>query len=100
MNQPLRAKAILFDLDGVLALEDPRDFIFIKDAAATGTLDLTRAQGIFVGRWYNPRTGRFEGPETRVHGGGHVSLGPSPVRAIEPGWLGLPIGSGLLTATV
>ena len=29
------------DLDGALTADDPRDFIFVEDATATGTLDLS-----------------------------------------------------------
>ena len=52
--------------------------VYLPAAERSGTLDLTGAHGTFVQRWYNPRTGAFEGSDTRVQGGGPVPLGPPP----------------------
>jgi hypothetical protein len=41
-------------------------------------LDLSGATGQFVKRWYNPRTGEFEGTGETVTGGQKVDIGPAP----------------------
>ena len=43
--------------------------IYLPKATECGQLDLTDAQGTLTLRWYNPRTGCFEGEATTVHGG-------------------------------
>ena len=52
--------------------------IQLPNASSTGTLDLSDASGTFTMRWYNPRTGTFEGGTTTIDGGGMVSLGSPP----------------------
>ncbi len=41
-------------------------------------LDLPSVGGRFQQRWYNPRTGEFEGPAVDVAGASRVSLGKPP----------------------
>ena len=43
-----------------------------------GTHDLSGSAGSFEKRWYNPRTGAFEGPPEPVGGGGPLPLGTPP----------------------
>jgi hypothetical protein len=76
--------------------------VYLPDATSTGTLDLSDAAGEFFLRWYNPRTGQFEGTQTLLSGGGFAPLGAAPsspsedwtalVTAVpEPSTLGLVI---------
>jgi hypothetical protein len=41
-------------------------------------LDLSGTGGPFTQRWYNPRSGRFEGQARSFAGGGVEGLGPPP----------------------
>jgi len=52
--------------------------IQLPDSTSTGTLDLSGAAGSFTRRWYNPRTGSFDGATTTITGGGNVALGAPP----------------------
>ncbi len=52
--------------------------VYLPDATATGELDLSGAPGGFERRWYNPRTGGFEGTAETISGGGSASLGAPP----------------------
>jgi hypothetical protein len=56
--------------------------IYLPKAEGGAVLDLTGVEGRFQQRWYDPRTGKFEGSPTAVVGGASVSLGPPPR---EPG---------------
>jgi CubicO group peptidase (beta-lactamase class C family) len=62
----------------VFAREGQCYAIYLPLARQTGVLDLSRAEGTFVKRWYNPRTGRFEGASESLTGGQKVQLGPAP----------------------
>ncbi len=56
-----------------------RDFaIYLPDASPSGNLDLTGAGGLLAKRWFNPRTGVFEGNLELVYGGSWTSLGSPP----------------------
>jgi len=57
--------------------------IQLPNASNTGTLDLSGAPGTFTKRWYNPRTGNFEGGTETISGGGPVPLGPPPSSSSE-----------------
>jgi len=52
--------------------------IYFPDASETGRLDLREAPGTFTLRWYNPRTGQFEGAARTIAGGGEVTIGLPP----------------------
>lgn len=52
--------------------------VYLPKANPTGTIDLSGARGAFRMRWYNPRTGAFEGSARTVTGGARVALGPPP----------------------
>ncbi len=67
----------------VFAKKGERYAVYFPVAERTGTFDLTEAHGTFAQRWYNPRTGSFEGSQTHVEGGGDVPLGPPPREAGE-----------------
>jgi hypothetical protein len=62
----------------VFAKEGECYAIYLPVANKTGELDLSRAAGRFVKRWYNPRAGRFEGRRQSLKGGGKVKIGPAP----------------------
>jgi hypothetical protein len=62
----------------VFAKEGECYAIYLPIATETGVLDLSRARGEFVKRWYNPRSGSFEGAGKRLAGGGKVEIGPPP----------------------
>jgi hypothetical protein len=57
--------------------------IYLPNAAKTGKLDLRRFPARFRQRWFNPRTGTFDGPEAFVQGGQSISLGSAPVDSSE-----------------
>jgi hypothetical protein len=58
--------------------------VYLPQATSTGTLDLSAAAGeSFDLRWFNPRSGQFEGGTRRVSGGGAVPLGAPPSAATE-----------------
>jgi len=52
--------------------------VYLPNASSTGTLDLSGATGSFQKRWYNPRSGAFEGSAQAVSGGAITSLGAPP----------------------
>ncbi|MHC4180575.1 MAG: DUF5060 domain-containing protein, partial [Planctomycetota bacterium] len=52
--------------------------IYLPKADPSGTLDLAATKGRFTQRWYNPRTGEFEGETVALTGGSRVSLGTPP----------------------
>jgi hypothetical protein len=52
--------------------------VYLPNASSTGTLDLSGATGSFQIRWYNPRSGAFEGSTQAVSGGTITSLGAPP----------------------
>jgi hypothetical protein len=52
--------------------------VYLPNASSTGTLDLSGVSGSFEMRWYNPRSGAFEGGAQAVSGGTITSLGTPP----------------------
>jgi hypothetical protein len=57
--------------------------IYLPNAEETGILDLSGVSGIFVQRWYNPRTGEFEKSSREIKGGQPIALGSPPGKASE-----------------
>jgi len=57
--------------------------IYVPVGDNTGVLDLSKAPGKFVQRWYNPRTGAFAPASKVIAGGKPVALGPPPTEASE-----------------
>ncbi len=70
---------------GPQVLAKPGDIyaIYLPMATASVILDLSRAEGVFVQQWYNPRTGQFEGTCPEVRGGAWIALGEPPADAKE-----------------
>ncbi len=66
----------------VFARENVCYVVYLPSTERTGALNLASAKGAFEQRWFNPRTGRFEGKAARIQGGGEVPLGSPPG---EPG---------------
>jgi hypothetical protein len=52
--------------------------VYLPSATSTGILDLSGVSGSFQKRWFNPRTGSFEGVTQAISGGGKRSLGTPP----------------------
>lgn len=67
--------------------------IYLPKAAPTGTIDLSGAKRDFRMRWYNPRSGEFEGRARTVRGGGRAALGPAPADP-EQDWVALLEAAG------
>ena len=57
--------------------------VYLPDASQTGNLNLSGVSGNLSLRWYNPRTGVFEGTPRTVTGGGNVALGSPPASPTE-----------------
>ena len=72
----------------VLAKKGACYAIYLPSAENAGILDLREAHGAFIMRWYNPRTGLFEGPESRLQGGRPIPLGLPPGHILED-WVAL-----------
>ncbi|MCS7034099.1 MAG: DUF5060 domain-containing protein [Phycisphaerae bacterium] len=62
----------------VLAKANDIYAIYFPNATSTGTINLAGATGSFVARWYNPRTGAFEGSSRTFLGGGSRAIGAPP----------------------
>jgi hypothetical protein len=60
--------------------------IYLPKAKDGAVLDLSDVDGRFRQRWYNPRTGEFEGRTIAVAGGGRIPLG-NPPREREVDWV-------------
>jgi len=57
--------------------------IYFPNASATGSIDLSAATGTFTARWYNPRTGGFEGSSKTFAGGRSSAIGAPPASSGE-----------------
>lgn len=68
--------------------------IYLPEATPVGSLNLTGVSGTFTKRWFNPRTGGFEGAVSTVTAGGIVSLGSPPNDSSED-WVILLKRNGL-----
>lgn len=65
--------------DGQVFAKDGECYaIYLPTARQTGVLDLNGASGQFAKRWYNPRTGEFNGIAENITGGRKVKMGPAP----------------------
>lgn len=60
--------------------------VYLPKGAPSGTLDLSGLAGDAEQRWFNPRTGRFEGGRKPIRGGNRIALGPPP-SAPEEDWV-------------
>jgi len=73
-----------FELDGqVFAKAGEIYCAYLPDARRTGTLDLSASARQFEVRWFNPRSGEFEGERRTVAGRKPLSLGAAPADAEE-----------------
>ncbi len=52
--------------------------VYLPTANPSGDLDLSGASGSFSLRWYNPRSGSFEGDATTVTTGSSIAIGSPP----------------------
>lgn len=52
--------------------------VYLPASSPNATLDLSGATGAFSFRWFNPRTGLFEGGDQTIQGGGSLALGSPP----------------------
>jgi len=52
--------------------------VYLPTCSSTGTLDLTDLSGLARQRWFNPRTGKFEGSSKIVSGGARLDVGQPP----------------------
>ncbi|WDQ19239.1 DUF5060 domain-containing protein [Rhodopirellula sp. P2] len=52
--------------------------IYYPTASKTGQLDLSSDDGKFQAKWYNPRTGQFEGTTASLHAGNWIPLPTAP----------------------
>ncbi|MEO1583079.1 MAG: DUF5060 domain-containing protein [Planctomycetota bacterium] len=59
--------------------------VYWPDASTTGAIDLSTEQGFWSLRWFNPRTGGFEGPATTLVAGGNASI-PGPPGDVDQDW--------------
>jgi len=57
--------------------------IYLPNATSTGSLDLSAAPGSFEKKWFNPRSGSFEGTPQTVAGGTTLNLGAPPSTSSE-----------------
>ena len=64
----------------VLVKEGEVYAIYLPDGSITGALDLQKLKekDMFLMRWYNPRTGEFEGGTKTIAGGKDIILGNPP----------------------
>jgi hypothetical protein len=52
--------------------------VYLPTGTPSGTLDVAELKGIAEQRWFNPRTGVFEGDRAQVAGGARRALGTPP----------------------
>lgn len=57
--------------------------IYLPRASSTGSLNLTGQGGTYLLRWFNPRTGNFEGSSKVLNGNGIRALGAVPNTSAE-----------------
>jgi hypothetical protein len=62
----------------VFAKENEVYAIYLPQASSTGTIDLSNADGEFKLRWYNPRTGIFDGEQKSIHADNSIDFGNPP----------------------
>ena len=62
----------------VFAKNDEVYAVYFPSGGATGTIDLSGANGSFQRRWFDPITGAFQGASDVISGGGVVANGPVP----------------------
>jgi len=84
MDHLLTGEGSGYDEDGqVLAKPGEVYAVYLPDASPSGSFDLSGASGSFSKRWYNPRTGNFEGGTSTITGGSSLALGAPPSSSNE-----------------
>ena len=78
MDSLLTGESTSYGGGEVFGLQSGVYAVYLPSGSPSGTLNLSGAAGQYTKRWYNPRTGAFEGSTTTVSGGGNVSLGTPP----------------------
>ena len=71
-NETLKASAEVFAKEGVVYA------VYLPTGNPSGKINLERNNGAYTLRWYNPRTGEFEGDGASIHGGKQHELGAPP----------------------
>lgn len=72
--------------------------VYLPQANRSPAINLSGANGGFTLRWYNPRTGNFEGTSRSLNGGANQALGSPPSSANED-WVALVKRNGYSFAT-
>ncbi len=57
--------------------------IYLPKAKPSGNLNLSDVPGTFEKRWYNPRTGQFEGLINTINGNSIIALGLPPIDSLQ-----------------
>ena len=71
-NKTLEAGAEVFARSGQVYA------VYLPTANPSGTINLERFNGVYSLRWYNPRTGAFEGDDVSIQGGKQQGIGAPP----------------------
>jgi len=71
-NKTLEANAEVFARPGCVYA------VYLPTGMPSGTIHLDRIDGAYSLRWYNPRTGEFEGEDTPIQGGRQSKIGLPP----------------------
>ena len=71
-NKTLEANAEVFAKPGIAYA------VYLPTGHPSGTITLDRINGVYSLRWYNPRTGEFEGDDTSIQGGTQSKIGLPP----------------------
>lgn len=74
----ITGEANLFGGAEVLAKNGDIYAIYLPQASQTGRLNLSGVDGSFTLRWFNPRTGEFQGASRNLNGGSNQALGNAP----------------------
>jgi hypothetical protein len=75
----------LYEGGQVFALPGRVYAVYLPSAQPVGRLDLSQAAGEYELRWYNPRSGEFQGERVTLTGGGPVAL-PTPLMDADQDW--------------
>lgn len=71
-DETLEADAEVFAKPGIVYA------VYLPTGNPSGTISLDRINGVYSSRWYNPRTGEFEGDEAFIPSGKQSKIGLPP----------------------
>ena len=71
-NKTLEARAEVFAKPGQVYA------VYLPTGNPSGTIDLEQSNCVYTLRWYNPRTGAFEGDNVSIQGGKQQEIGEPP----------------------